>query len=377
MKIIINAIPLLSLITGVGKYTYYVSKSLKKVDIENNYTYFYGYFSKEIKGIQNSKHKKTFQLIKNIMRLTSFTFFIRNIKFYYTCLRKIQFDIYFEPNFIPIDSIRSKKRVVSVFDFSFDLYPEWHPKDRVLYFQKNFWSSIKKADRIILPSNFIYEEAISKYGFDKSILRVVYPGVDHNIFREYSSDLVKGVCEKYKLPENFILFVGSIEPRKNLKNLILAYELLPDYIKRDFNLVLTGFSGWENRDIMALLNKNKGKIIYTGYVSEDDLALIYNKASVFVFPSFYEGFGLPPLEAMACGCPVIVSDRASLPEVCSDSALYVNPHKPEEIADSIIKILNDQEVRNQLVRKGLERVKTFKWENTAKDILKIFEEVSA
>lgn len=375
MKILINAIPLLTLPTGVGKYIYYVSKSIKKFDIYNSYTYFYGYYSKNIKEIKNSPYKKTFQKIKDFIRVSPASYFFRKIKSHCALLKQIQFDIYFEPNFIFIDSIKSKKRVVSVFDFSFDLYPEWHPKDRVLYFKENFWNSIKKADIIIMPSNFIYHEAISKYEFDKSILRVVYPGVDHDIFREYSSDLVKRVCEKYKLPENFILFVGSIEPRKNLKNLILAYNLLPESLKRDFSLVLTGFSGWKNSEIMGLLNKNN-KVIYTGYVSEIELALIYNKASVFVFPSFYEGFGLPPLEAMACGCPVIVSDSASLPEVCGDSALYVNPKEPESIANSIMKIIEDTELRNQLVRKGIERAKNFRWENTAKEILKIFEEVS-
>jgi len=375
LKILINAIPLLTLPTGVGKYIYYVSKSIKKFDIYNSYTYFYGYYSKNIKEIKNSPYKKTFQKIKDFIRVSPASYFFRKIKSHCALLKQIQFDIYFEPNFIFIDSIKSKKRVVSVFDFSFDLYPEWHPKDRVLYFKENFWNSIKKADIIIMPSNFIYHEAISKYEFDKSILRVVYPGVDHDIFREYSSDLVKRVCEKYKLPENFILFVGSIEPRKNLKNLILAYNLLPESLKRDFSLVLTGFSGWKNSEIMGLLNKNN-KVIYTGYVSEIELALIYNKASVFVFPSFYEGFGLPPLEAMACGCPVIVSDSASLPEVCGDSALYVNPKEPESIANSIMKIIEDTELRNQLVRKGIERAKNFRWENTAKEILKIFEEVS-
>jgi len=376
LKILINAIPLLSLVTGIGKYTYYVSKFLKEIDINNNYTYFYGYYSKEIKEVKNLTYRKTFHKIKDFMRLTPASSFFRKIKSYYASLRKINFDIYFEPNFIFIDAIKSKKRVVSVHDFSFDLYPEWHPEDRVLYFKENFLKSIKKADRIILPSNFIFDEAVNKYKFDKSALRVVYLGVDNDVFREYSSDLVKKVSEKYQLPENYILFVGSIEPRKNLKNLILAYDLLPDYLKKDFSLVLTGFSGWKNKEIMAFLDKNRDKIIYTGYVSENELALIYNKASVFVFPSFYEGFGLPPLEAMACGCPVIVSDRASLPEVCSDSALYVNPHEPEDIADKIMKVLENQELRENLRKKGIQRSQSFKWENTAKDILNIFEEVA-
>jgi len=376
MNIIINSVSLLSLITGIGKYTYYVSKALKEVDKKNNYTYFYGYYSKKLIQPQSSSCMKAFQKVKDLIRLTPFVYVLSDMKGFIAKVRRINFEIYFEPNFIFIDAIKSKKRAVSVFDFSFDLNPEWHPKDRVLYFKENFWKSIKKADRIIVPSNFIYDEAINRYRFDKSILRVVYPGIDHDILKEYPMDLVKRVCEKYQLPENFILFVGSIEPRKNLKNLILAYDLLPDYLKKDFSLVLTGFSGWKNKEIKAFLDKNRDKVIYTGYVSENELALIYNKASVFVFPSLYEGFGLPPLEAMACGCPVIVSDRASLPEVCSDSALYVNPHEPEDIADKIMEVLENQELRENLIKKGIQRSQSFKWENTAKDILNIFEEVA-
>jgi len=375
LKVIINAIPLLSLVTGIGKYIYYVSKRLKEIDSQNDYTYFYGYYSKEIKEPGTSSFIKIFQKIKDLTRTIPLSFFFRNIRASFASFRKIQFDIYFEPNFIFLDNIKSKKRIVSVFDFSFDLYPEWHPEDRVLYFKKNFWKSIKKADRIILPSKFIYDEAVNRYKFDKSNLRIVYPGVDHDIFRKYSPDLVKKVCEKYQLPENFILFVGSIEPRKNLKNLLLAYEILPDYVKKDFSLVLVGFSGWKNREIMNSLNKKKGKVIYTGYISEKELPFIYNKASVFIFPSFYEGFGLPPLEAMACGCPVIVSNRTSLPEVCGDAVFYVDPNSPENIRDGILKVLEDEELRKNLSKKGIQRAKSFTWEKTAKNILKIFEEV--
>jgi glycosyltransferase involved in cell wall biosynthesis len=133
------------------------------------------------------------------------------------------------------------------------------------------------------------------------------------------------VKAQYRLPENFILFVGSIEPRKNLKRLLQAYTDMDDKIRKEFKLVLIGFKGWENEEIMRLIHKLKSDIFYLGYLPEEELGKLYNLARLSIYPSLYEGFGLPPLEAMACGCPIIVSHTASLPEVCGDAAFYADP----------------------------------------------------
>lgn len=373
MEILINTIPLLSPMTGVGKYTLYLSRTLKEIDRENIYIYFYGYYSQNL-TVSNSRVSFFLQAIKEIIK--KIPFLADYIRGGLSAFSNKVFDIYFEPNFILLERVKAKKRIVSVFDFSFELYPQWHPEERIKYFRKNFWKSIKKADRVVVPSNFIYNQAINQYGLEKKLLRVVYPGVDHEVFRECSAETTDIDINKYSLPENFILFVGSIEPRKNLKNLLLAYQSLPDYIKEKFKLVLVGFSGWKNREIMEILKKHKDNIIYKGYVSERELAYIYNRASLFVFPSFYEGFGLPPLEAMACGCPVLVSNRASLPEVCGDAAVYCEPDEPESIAEAMYKVLEDEELRKSLIIKGKERAKFFRWDKTAREILNIFEEVA-
>ncbi len=376
MNILINAIPLLSPLTGIGKYIYYVSTNLKEMDKKNSYIYFYGYYSKTLLEPENLVFIKNLNFLKQAIRKTPFSKFLRKWKDFFAGLNMRNYDVYFEPNFILLNRIKAKKRVVSVFDFSFELYPQSHPEDRIYYFRENFWKSLKKADKIIVPSEFIFNQAINEYRIEKSLLRIVYPGVDHKMFREYPVEKIKTTIDKYSLPDKFILFVGSIEPRKNLKNLLLAYQMLPDYLKREFKLVLVGFSGWKNKDIMEILKKNKENIIYTGYVSEEELACIYNIASLLVFPSFYEGFGLPPIEAMACGCPILVSNKASLPEVCKDAAGYFEPDKPESISEAIVRVMDDEDLRKNLMIKGKERSKFFRWDKTSREILNIFEEVA-
>jgi glycosyltransferase involved in cell wall biosynthesis len=180
---------------------------------------------------------------------------------------------------------------------------------------------------------------------------------------------------RYSLPEHFIFFTGSLEPRKNLKNLIQAYSGLDKRIRKDIKLVLAGFKGWQNKEIMALLRKVKSDVFYLGYVSDAALRDLYNLATLFVYPSFYEGFGLPPLEAMACGCPVVVSNAASLPEVCGGAAYYVDPYNIESIAEGIHKVLTDEALRQSLIEKGLERAKLFSWEKSAKKHIEVFDEV--
>ena len=203
-----------------------------------------------------------------------------------------------------------------------------------------------------------------------------FPSNIHDHFRHLvDRDPFLRARAKYNLPENFILFVGSIEPRKNLKGLLKAYQDLDGNIRKDIKLVLVGFKGWENREIMELIREMEGDVFYIGYVPEEDLAKIYNLAHLMAYPSFYEGFGLPPLEAMACGCPVVVSKAASLPEVCGDAAYYVDPKEVTSIAGGISKVLSDEGLRAAQIKKGIAHADGFRWEKSALLHLHIFEEV--
>jgi glycosyltransferase involved in cell wall biosynthesis len=367
MKIVIDAIPLLSPLTGVGNYTFNLIREFQRLRPDFEYTFYYGYSSKRLKYYprDNKIFYYTKELAKKIPLLSSH---VRSIKNTLVFFHPYKYDLYFEPNFIPLE-MKAKKTVATVYDFSFHHHPEWHPKERADDFSKNFFKRIKKADCIITISKYVEKEALEMLKIRDCRIVTIYPGFNDIFEANEYEEIGNGFSEKY------ILFVGSIEPRKNLVKLLKAYLSLPEYIKKNFKLLLVGFRGWENKEIIELLNKSKGAVNYLGYVKNEKLAELYRKASCFVYPSLYEGFGLPPLEAMACGCPVVVSNVSSLPEVCGDAAYYVDPTDTESIAGGIEKVLRDEELRQNMIEKGLERAKLFSWEKAAKEHLKVFEEV--
>ena len=190
--------------------------------------------------------------------------------------------------------------------------------------------------------------------------------------RYYDSNALEEVAKDYGLPDDFVLFVGNVKPHKNLKNLLFALE------KTNLNLVIVGkkdgFITGDSTISEIIRTKNlSDRIFFTGYVKDADIAAIYNLAKLFVFPSLYEGFGIPPLEAQACSCPVVCSNAASLPEVCDDSVVYFDPHDVEDMRNNIQTVLNDKNLQNELRIKGLENIKRFGWERSAKQIIEIME----
>ena len=367
MKIIINALPIRSPLTGVGNYTYNLITQFKRLRPDFDYTYYYGYFAKKLKFYPD-KGKSFYYIKEFVKKLPILSSNARDVINKFAYLHSEKYDLYFEPNFIPFD-IRAEKTVTTVYDFSFYLHPEWHPKERVDYYSKNFFKRIKKSDAIITISKYVEKETQEILKVKDSKIITIYPG--------YSEVFNSGGNEPKKIPfpGNYILFVGSIEPRKNLVNLLRAYVLLPEYMRKEFKLLLVGFKGWENKEIAELLGQLKGAVNYLGYVNSEELANLYRGASCFIYPSLYEGFGLPPLEAMACGCPVVVSNVTSLPEVCKDAAHYVDPYDVENMAEGMYKVLVDEGMRQTLIQKGLQRAQLFNWEKSAQEHLKVFEEV--
>ena len=371
-KLLIDSISLLSNLTGIGRYTNEIAKHLEKDD-QLSVSYFYGYYSKKrLEPGKNSEMKS----IKAVLSCNPLLKKIaRKVLILVSKLFAPMFDLYWSPNFIPLDGIKASKIVTTVHDFSFYIYPQWHPQERLDYFNKYFFKNVKRSDWIITGSEFSKNEILEYLKFPKDKITVIYHGVDHELYKVYDSSNLEVTKLKFELTDLFILFVGSIEPRKNLLNLLKAYHLLSSEIKDSYPLVLVGFKGWENKEIMKEIDKEKEHVRYLGYVSDEELAHVYNLATLFVYPSLYEGFGIPPLEAMACGTAVISSSVASLPEACGDAALYINPLDIEDISKKIKFLLHDAKERDELILKGLERVKSFTWEKSAKEHLKVFEAV--
>jgi glycosyltransferase involved in cell wall biosynthesis len=367
-RIAIDAIPLLGRLTGVGHYIQQLVHQFGKLSPQYEYFYYYGYFTKRIlTGGKRIHGIKDFLSKVPIVRAG-----LRGFRGTVAKYHSAEFDLYFEPNFIPLD-IRAKNIITTVHDFSFQLFPEAHPKDRVRYFGKNFFRAVKRSTKIITGSEYTKLEAVDILRIPADMITSIHLGVDHGLFKIYPRDALEACRRELGLPKKFILFVGTREPRKNLGRLVQAYAELPERVQSEFSLVLVGPRGWGKSDPAG---KNLGnRIIVLEYLDRQKLAATYNLASVLAYPSLYEGFGLPPLEAMACGCPVVVSRAASLPEVCADAAFYVDPLDVQSIAEGMDRVLADEELTLSLSQKGTKRAKLFTWENTAQETLKVFDEV--
>jgi glycosyltransferase involved in cell wall biosynthesis len=354
-------------LTGIGRYTYKVSKELKRLDAFK-LNYFYGYYSK---NLMEPSSKNGIENIKSIISKSIFLKKVaRKILIYSSRPLAPKCELYWQPNFIPNDGIKAKKVVTSVHDFSFIRDKNFHPKERIAYFEKYFFKNIYRSDMIITGSKYTKGEILEHTSFTADRIRVIYHGIDHDLFKVYQN-----VELDFDIPSKFILSVGSIEPRKNLQRFLKAYNSLPSAIKDKYKLVLVGFKGWENEEIMALIEEGKESIVYLGYITDEELAKVYALASLFVYPSLYEGFGLPVLEAMACGTPVVTSDVSSIPEVGGDAPLYCDPYSIDDIRDKMELVLSDNISIEKMIDRGLEQAKKFSWEKSAKEHMKLFEEV--
>lgn len=378
LNIFINTTPLIGPRTGIGNYTLQITERLS-LESRLSLTFFDGHYTDKLPqnrpDVSTGNHQPLLKFIKKSPHLFNLLKDILS-KVRTHSLKHRHFDLYFEPAFIPLP-IRAKHLVLTIHDFSFHLQKEWHPKDRTIHFQRHFWKCLTKAHHFIFISDFIRKQAIEEFGFDTDKCTTIHCGVDHNLFRPMKTQELEGITQRYNLHTPFILFTGSMEPRKNLQNLLKAYISLPNSIKKEVKLLLVGFSGWRNEGIMRTLQANKQDIRYIGYVPTEDLPGFYNLAELFVYPSFYEGFGLPPLEAMACGAPVIVSNTSAMPEVCGEAAMYINPMDSDQIAQAISTLLNNKTLRNRLSMAGKRRAELFSWDKAAEQHQILFHKVMA
>lgn len=271
--------------------------------------------------------------------------------------------------------VRGGKVVVSVHD----LIHEVLDKFPLLGNRRRFFRMVKdRADRIIAISNSTKADLVNYLDISPEKIEVIYYGVS-NSFRPLShmegEELLK---TRYGIRGKFILFVGRLELHKNVSRLIRAFRILIDRGSRfEYQLVICGEKGSDYGNVLRLIEELNlmNRVIIAGHLPEEKLILLYNLADIFVLPSLYEGFGLPVLEAMACGTPVITSNISSLPEVVGDAARLIDPENLEEIAFAMEEVLEDEELRKKMSLKGLERAKYFSWENTARETLRIYREV--
>lgn len=267
--------------------------------------------------------------------------------------------------------------VLTIHDLIALQFPEYCQYETAIYFRLLLPASIRKATQIIVPSNKIKEGILAKYTIDPGKIHVVYHGIGDHFKKVENIGRLKEVRMKYNLPGKFILFVGNIEPKKNLVRLINAYHQLRKEAGIKHQLVIVGKKGWKYEPVFQTINKLKlnHDILMVGYVAEEDLPVIYTLSGVFVFPSLYEGFGFPPLEAMACEVPTLVSNQGSLPEVTGGNCLQVDPFDVDAISKGIYKLVHDENYRKYSIVKGKSWIKKFTWKKTAEETIKVYNKI--
>ena len=357
--------------TGVSRYTVELVKHLLELDQTNQYFLFAG-------SLRQQPILKSFishlQLPRSQAKITCLSphlvdLFWNRLHLFSPDLWLPRLDVFHASNWaIPPTQA---KLITTIHDLTFLKYPQAHPSGAVATHQRHLRRARKKADLIITDSQATKTDLI-KQGIKPDKIRVVYLA-PANIFKPCrDKKKLKHLKAKYQLKQDYLLSVGTQEPRKNLKRLIKAYSQLPNKTKTKFNLVIVGKFGWGE----AAQPVPGVKLL--GFVPDEDLAGLYSAAKVLVYTSIYEGFGLPVLEAMACGCPVITSNISSLPELGGKAALYLNPLKTNDITQTIKTFLTLSPARRrQLARASLTQARQFTWKKTAQQTLKLYQEVAS
>lgn len=280
--------------------------------------------------------------------------------------------IYLFPNYSTWPLLYSKG-VPFIYDLSFELYPQFAEPRNQKFLSDSVKISARRAAMIATISENSRNEILEYYHAPSDAVHIYYPAVDTTKYYVRGEKEVEAKKRKYGIAGKYILFVGNIEPRKNLKNLLLAYEALPINLRKTYSLLLVGGSGWQNNEINTIvrrLNSSGSPVIRPKrYVEDDELPALYSGASLFVYPSIYEGFGIPPLEAMACGTPTIVSDNSSLPEVVDDAAVMVKAQSVSGISEAMSLVLRDKKLQRQLIANGHRQVRKFSWDKSAQSLL--------
>jgi len=345
--------------TGIDNTAYQIIFNLEKIDQKNTY---YLYSNKPINS--QLKQRDNFQ-----EKLIPFPKFWNRLRLPLALLRDKPEKFLQLTNVIP--SFAPPKTAVLIHDLAFKFFPEAYSSFELILQETAIKSAIEKAELIIFSCNANKKDFLKYYQFPENKIRIVPLAYDDATFKK------KGDDKNILTDSSYFIFVGRLEKRKNLIQIIEAFGNFKDKTKSNYKLMLVGKKGYGYDEIENKIKNSKHKkdIVITGYLSNEKLADLYRMACGLIYPSLYEGFGLPILEAMACGIPVITSDIPTLKEISGDAALLVDPQNTKSIVEEMEKIAFDKKKRLELISKGLERIKYFSWAKTANQIYKVLEEM--
>jgi alpha-1,3-rhamnosyl/mannosyltransferase len=381
VKVILSIDPLRFPLTGIGRYTFELAKHLGSIPQIERIRFFAGRrlvdtLPSPEEHKQGNAAPSSFrkQLLKNQMTVGAYRLVYPLIKRY--ALRNYSDHIYHGPNFyLPPFGGRS---VCTFHDLSVFTWAHCHPPERVKFMRKEIEFTLKRADMLITDSEYTRQELASYFSWPLDKIRAVPLASSENFRRRTGAEL-QTVLKKLDLQEGgYSLYVGTIEPRKNLEVLLDAYSMLPKSVRQHWPLVLIGHRGWQSEHLHARIEVaiKEGWARYLGFVNAEELPLIYAGARLFVFPSLYEGFGLPILEAMASGIPVVCSNASTLPEVAGDAAAMCAPGDVDLLSYLIARGLEEVTWRDEARRKGLMRAAAFSWQRCATETAAVYSEVS-
>lgn len=355
--------------SGVATYTYNLVSELLKNDKKNEYHLFYSslrrpknfYYLNELEKLGGHIHSWRFP--PRLLKLWWGKWHIIPIEWFTE-----KMDYFHTSDFLRPPLLKGTIGITTIHDLTWKIYPQWHTEDVIKAHTLKLTKTIKYKDIIICPSNHTKKDLLKEYPQAKNNkIKVIYEGID----KKFKPIISLNTLKKYKINKPYLVYIGAIEPRKNLKRLIKAFNsLIKEKKYSNLNLVIGGRAGWKNQDVFNLVNKLKlnKKIIFTGFIEDSDLPILYSQAECSCYISLYEGFGLPPLEAQACGCPVLSSNISSMPEILNKSAILINPYKVKSIKNGIIEALNNSK---QLQKLGLNNSKNYNWQKTAKALIKL------
>ena len=357
--------------TGVSRYTSELVRYLLELDKKNQYFLFAGVWRQRkkvenfLKNLKNKGYKFQSKIVLFPPKVADFVWnrlHIFPIERFTGPLNLFHSSNWAQPP-------ASCPIVTTVHDLTPLKYPQAFDKSAIVSFKRNLYWVKKQAKFIIVDSKRTRKDLIRE-GFNEEKIKVIYLGVSKKFKPVKDKKKIEEIKKKYGIKGDYILSVGTLEPRKNTKRVIDVFTQLTAH---NSQLVLVGKHGCGNQSKSQITN-HKSQIIFTGFIPDTDLPSLYSGAKLFVYPSLYEGFGLPVLEAMACGCPVITSNVSSLPEVAGNAALLVNPKSTKEIKKAMEKLLTSEKLRKSLVKKGLTQAKKFSWKKTARQTLEVYKE---